>query len=92
MHDVWEMKTQATIRLRFTAQKNLNAVLKALAPETLKPATNRSLVKIKGESNVLILRFKAADTSALRAVINSYLHWVLLATDTLSKLESPKKA
>jgi len=85
------MKAQAIIRLRFATQKNLSAVLKALAPETLKPATSRSLVKIESESNFLILRFKATDTSALRAVINSYLHWALLATDTLSKLESLKK-
>lgn len=85
------MKAQAIIRLRFVAQKNLNAVLNALAPEAFKPATNRSLAKIESENSVLILRFEATDTSALRAVINSYLHWTLLATDTLSRLESPKK-
>lgn len=86
------MKAQAIIRLRFAAQKNLNAVLKALAPETLKPATNRSLAKIESENSALILRFEATDTSALRAVINSYLHWALLAMDALSRLESLKKA
>ena len=86
------MKTQAIIRLRFATQKNLHAVLKALVPETVKPATNRSLAKIERENSVLVLRFEATDTSALRAVINSYLHWTLLAMDTLSRLESPKKA
>jgi tRNA threonylcarbamoyladenosine modification (KEOPS) complex Pcc1 subunit len=91
MSAVREMKAQTIIRLRFAAQKNLNAVLKALAPETLKPATSRSLVKVESQNSVLILRFEAADTSALRAVINSYLHWTLLAMDTISRLESRKK-
>jgi tRNA threonylcarbamoyladenosine modification (KEOPS) complex Pcc1 subunit len=92
MPAVWEMKAQTIIRLRFATQKNLDAVLKALAPETLKSATSRSLVKVESENSILILRFEAADTSALRAVINSYLHWTLLAMDTISRLESQKKA
>lgn len=92
MHAVLEMKAQAIIRLRFAVQRNLNAVFNALAPETLKPVTSRSLAKIESKNSFLILRFEAMDTSALRAVINSYLHWTLLAMDTLSRLESPKKA
>jgi tRNA threonylcarbamoyladenosine modification (KEOPS) complex Pcc1 subunit len=86
------MRAQAVIRLRFATKKNLNVVLKALSPETVKSAASRSLVKIESEGNVLILRFEASDTSALRAVVNSYLHWALLAMDTLSKLESLSKA
>jgi len=82
------MKAQAVVRLRFATQKDLNAVLKALSPETVKPATGRSSVRIESEGKALTLRFEANDTSALRAVVNSYLHWALLVMDTLRKLES----
>jgi len=85
------MKAQATVRLRFASQKNLNAVLKALIPEALKPASSRSLTSVESEKRLLVLRFEASDTSALRAVINSYLHWTLLVMDTLSRFESQRK-
>ena len=82
------MRAQTTIRLRFASQKNLDVVLKALSPETAKSASSRSRVKVSSAGNILTLGFEAKDTSALRAVINSYLHWVLLVVDTFSRLES----
>jgi len=79
------MKAQAIIRLNFSSEKQLKVVLEALKPETRSPATRRSKVEMKGEGNSLTLNFKARDTSALRAAINSYLRWILL---TKSILES----
>jgi tRNA threonylcarbamoyladenosine modification (KEOPS) complex Pcc1 subunit len=35
----------------------------------------------------LVLDFEAADTSALRAAMNSFLHWILLTKDVLESLE-----
>jgi tRNA threonylcarbamoyladenosine modification (KEOPS) complex Pcc1 subunit len=40
------------------------------------------------EGNVLNLIFEAQDTSALRAAINSYLHWILLTREVLESLET----
>jgi len=82
------MRAQATIRLKFASKKNLDVVLKALAPEAAKSTTSRSRVKIGSADGVLTLEFEARDTSALRAIVNSYLHWVLLVMDTFSRLES----
>jgi tRNA threonylcarbamoyladenosine modification (KEOPS) complex Pcc1 subunit len=82
------MKAQATIRLKFASKKNLDVVLKALAPEAARPTTSRSHVKTSSADNILTLEFKARDTSSLRAVVNSYLHWILLVMDTFSRLES----
>jgi tRNA threonylcarbamoyladenosine modification (KEOPS) complex Pcc1 subunit len=86
------MKAQAVIRLKFASQKNLDVVLKALSPEAAKPTTLRSRVRIGSAGGVLTLEFEARDTSALRAVVNSYLHWISLSIDTLSKLEQLSKA
>jgi tRNA threonylcarbamoyladenosine modification (KEOPS) complex Pcc1 subunit len=85
------MKAQATLRLRFASKRELDVVLNALMPETAKSTSLRSRVKISSAGSVLTLELEARDTSALRAAINSYLHWVSLAMDTLSKLESLNK-
>ncbi|MCW3977537.1 MAG: KEOPS complex subunit Pcc1, partial [Candidatus Bathyarchaeota archaeon] len=59
-----------------------------LRPETEKPLTSRSKVQINEEGKVMTLTFEARDTSALRAVINSYLRWIALINDTRSAMES----
>jgi len=87
----WEMKAQAIIRLRYASKKDLDVILKALSPETVKSTSLRSHVKIGATKGVLTLEFEARDTSALRAVVNSYLHWISLTMDTLSKLEALSK-
>jgi len=73
------MKAQAVIRLNFSSEKQLKVVLEALKPETRIPPTRRSKVQIMSEGNSLTLSFEATDTSALRAIINSYLRWIHLA-------------
>lgn len=82
------MRAQAIIRLKFASKRDLDVVLKALTPETAKPTTSRSHVSISGADRVLTLEFEATDTSALRAIVNSYLHWVMLVSDTFSRLKS----
>lgn len=82
------MKARAIVRLNFPSEDHLDVVLKALKPEIEKPLTSRSRVNIKGEGKVLTLIFEAQDTSALRALTNSYLRWVALVNDTWSVMES----
>jgi tRNA threonylcarbamoyladenosine modification (KEOPS) complex Pcc1 subunit len=73
------MKAQAVIRLKFSSEKQLKVILKALKPETETSATPRSKVHLKAEDQSLILEFRARDTSALRAAMNSYLRLVGVA-------------
>lgn len=82
------MKARAVARLRFQSKDHLEIALNALKPETEKPLTSRSRVQISGEGKVLTLIFEARDTSALRAVTNSYLRWIALVNDTWSVMES----
>ena len=82
------MKAQAVIYLKFASERNLNAVLEALLPESSRSATSRSHVRIARANNVLTLKFAAKDTSALRAIINSFMHWIKLVTDAFSWLET----
>ena len=87
------MGGEAIINLRFSSEKQLKVVLEALKPETKTSPTRRSRVHIKGEGKSLTLNFEAADTSALRAAINSYLRWIYLTKTILKSvdgLQSPK--
>ena len=83
------MKTQAIIRLNFSSEKQLKVVLDALKPETQTPSTRRSKVHMKSEGNSLTLDFRARDTSALRAAINSYLRQTSMVINVLKSIEEP---
>jgi len=80
------MKAQAVICLNFSSEKKLKVVLEALKPETKTPSTRRSKVQMKSEGNRLTLNFRARDTSALRAAINSYLRWILLTKTVIESV------
>ena len=82
------MKSYATIRISFPSEKMLKVVLDALEPEVEKVATSRSRVLIQKDGNTLILKIEAKDSSALRATLNSYLHWISLITDTYSAVST----
>jgi len=78
----------ANVRLKFASERDLSVVLEAVSPEVARPATSRSHVSIARADSALIFRFVARDTSALRAIVNSYMHWIKLVTDTYSWLEA----
>lgn len=82
------MKARAVVRLRFQSEDHLGVVLKVLKPETEKPLTSRSRVQIRRDGKVLTLVFEARDTSALRAVTNSFLRWIALINDTWAVMEN----
>lgn len=60
-----------------------------MEPETKVTITPRSKVQIQREKNSLRLCFKAKDTSALRAVINSYLRFVQLIKMVVDVVGTP---
>jgi len=76
------MKKIAVVHLKFSSEKQVQVLLKALLPETRKTVTSRSKVSVEGEGRKLVVRVEAEDVSALRAALNSYLRWVALVRDT----------
>jgi len=82
------MKAHIVVRLNFPSEERLKIVLGALEPETKVSSSLRSRVNVEGRDSSLILSFKATDTSALRAAVNSYLRWVNLVNDMCSALDS----
>jgi len=81
------MKAKAVVRLNFSSEKQLNVVLQALKPETETSSTHRSKVHVKTEDQSLVLDFRATDTSALRAAMNSYLRLISVAMNLQKLIE-----
>ena len=72
----------------------MSAVFRALEPETRSTVTGRSKVTIAKDDKALMLTliFRARDTSALRAAVNSYLHWARLTMDALESVGLSRNA
>lgn len=69
-------KTQAVVRLKFSSEKQLDAVLAALKPEAESPINRRYKISLIKQNLFLVLNVNAEDTVALRAALNSYLRWI----------------
>ncbi len=81
------MMRTATLKLKFQEKRQLDAIFRALEPETRVKLASRSKVDIRRQDGFLVLVFEAKDTSALRAAINSYLHWIRLMKDALDAVK-----
>lgn len=82
------MKANAAVRFKFPSRRHLENIFKALEPEVRKPLTVRSRAILQKENDVLILKFEANDTVALRAAMNAYLRWISSMTNVLEVLEN----
>lgn len=82
------MKAEATVKFEFKSERILKTVFNALKPETLSVPTRRSKAHIEVDGKTLTLKFKAKDTTALRAALNSYLRWIRLIVEILGFLEN----
>jgi tRNA threonylcarbamoyladenosine modification (KEOPS) complex Pcc1 subunit len=81
------MKAKASVRLRFSSEKQLTTLLNALAPEANRPVTTRAKAVLEKQGNFLVLKVEAKDTVALRAALNAYLRWVGSTVKVLEVVE-----
>ncbi|RJS81692.1 hypothetical protein CW709_04665 [Candidatus Bathyarchaeota archaeon] len=82
------MEAEAEVRVKLPGDL-LEIALNSLLPET-KVLFPRTRVKIESLNGELILEFEAKDTSALRAVLNSYLGWLKMIDEIYRRLERQK--
>ena len=82
------MKARATVRLRFSSEKRLVALVNALTPEVNRQIASRSEVTLKRDFQVLVLDVEAKDTVALRATLNAYLRWINSTVNVLETIEN----
>lgn len=77
------IRTDASIELPFSSSREAKVIHDSLKPEELLPKTTRTEVDIKRGKNILYLEINAKDTAALRAAINSFLRWAIVARDMI---------
>ena len=65
------------IEIEFASSREAEAISSALLPEVKDSKTRRSDMEVEIEGKVLILKISAKDTTALRAITNSYLRWIV---------------
>jgi tRNA threonylcarbamoyladenosine modification (KEOPS) complex Pcc1 subunit len=73
----------------------MEAIAEALRPEILHPAGEKARARITKRGKVLKLQFGARDSSALRAIMTSYLRLLVAAVNvsrSLRQLEVTQKA
>lgn len=84
------INAKATIHLKFTSEKQVEALIYALKPETRTIETRRASVQIRKDGCFLDLTVEAEDTVALRATLNAYLHWIQSTLNVIEVLENQK--
>ncbi len=77
------LKAGATVSVLFRTRKQLKAVADALAPELKHPASAKARARIVLRGRTLSVQFQTQDSTALRAIMNSYLR-MLVATMKVS--------
>jgi tRNA threonylcarbamoyladenosine modification (KEOPS) complex Pcc1 subunit len=82
------VKAKATIRLQFSSEKHLTALVNALTPEINRQITTRSKTTLTKENQFLLLNVEANDTGALRATLNAYLRWINSTINVLETVEN----
>ena len=63
-------------------------VSRSIEPETRVSVGFKSKVQVGIKGLTLVLCFETEDTSALRAVVNSYLRWVAMLVEALGCLSA----
>ena len=79
----------AVVEFHFQSEREAETVFKSLLPEIEVSKPRRSNVCSLLEGKVLILKVDAKDTTALRAVSNSYLRWIATISE-INKLAGGK--
>jgi tRNA threonylcarbamoyladenosine modification (KEOPS) complex Pcc1 subunit len=80
----------AKLLLNFRSHRMANSIAKSLEPELSHPAGSKARARMRISRNELEVRFQARDTTALRAIINSYLRMIgacIRVTETISELD-----
>lgn len=76
-------RAKATVTFNFSSAREAEAVRQALGPEEALPSSSRCNAGIRRRENALILEVDAEDTAALRAALNSFVRWAIVARDML---------
>jgi KEOPS complex subunit Pcc1 len=76
---------EARIKILFKDEREAATVYKAVKPEETLPASAKCKVGLKCRKNVLLIEVEADNTAALRASLNSFLRWTMVAHEIIKR-------
>jgi tRNA threonylcarbamoyladenosine modification (KEOPS) complex Pcc1 subunit len=76
-------RASGSVELVFEDEKEARAIHSSLKPEEILPGSTRCKASVTRRKNVLCLEIDARDTAALRAALNSFLRWTIVARDVI---------
>jgi len=82
------INSKVTVKIKFSSEKQIRSLFKAITPETEKPPTTRARVKLEKDGLFVVLLVESDDTIALRATLNSYLRWINSTVTVLEVLDT----
>lgn len=81
------VSSKAFVRIETPSPRCAETMFMVLEPESRRQLTPRSKIKVKHDGEVLLLDIEAGSASNLRAIINSYLRYILVIGEITSVLE-----
>lgn len=84
------MRAHAKLSVQVRSRRLAGAIARSLRPEVDHPAGWKARVTIRVDQKTLELKFVARDTTALRAVMNSYLRIISACLNVTEGIELEK--
>jgi KEOPS complex subunit Pcc1 len=72
------------IEIEFENAKNAMFIFKSIKPEIHYYPSERSLINLEIDGQILKLKIHSKDTPSFRASLNSYLRWIILSKEILT--------
>jgi tRNA threonylcarbamoyladenosine modification (KEOPS) complex Pcc1 subunit len=82
---------EAVVSLKIKSEMR-NILINALKPESELTTSERSQTSINFWNDKLVIISHASDVTALRAALNSYLHWIQGILNIVDELEKAPKS
>jgi KEOPS complex subunit Pcc1 len=76
-------RVETQFEIEFHSKKEAGIVLSAIKPEISDSPSPRAMTEIECHNKILRININAQDSPSLRASLNSYLRWVILAQQVL---------
>jgi tRNA threonylcarbamoyladenosine modification (KEOPS) complex Pcc1 subunit len=79
-------QAEAEVRIYPRSRTQKNAIAASLTPETVYPAAEKAQANIVVRRHTVTIRFRARDSSTLRAIMSSYLRMAKATTSVCQSL------
>jgi len=77
---------EAELRVQLKSRRQIEALVAALAPETLHPAGDKAEASVRISGKVLRVTITARDSSALRAIVTSYIRMLKAVSNVFASI------